>query len=96
MNDRPSLRVCEGPKLPELVVLTFAEKIITSPTRLRLESSIDQRRRLQKTLFPDGLIFEGQEFRTPSNSSFFDMLGAVLGGESQLASPTGFEPVLSP
>jgi hypothetical protein len=74
----------------------FADKIITSPARLWLESSLDQRQRLQLTFFPNGLTFNGEEFGTPSSSSFFGMLKSISGEESLLASPTGFEPVLSP
>jgi hypothetical protein len=90
------LRQVESQFLDLEGVLTFAEKIITSPARLWLESSLDQRQRLQQTLFPDGITFDGGEFGTPSTSSFFSMLRVILEGESQLASPTGFEPVLSP
>ena len=77
-------------------VLTFAEKIVTSPARLWLESSVDQRQKLQMALFPSGLSFDGLEFGTPASSSFFSMLSRISGDQSLLASPTGFEPVLSP
>jgi len=90
------LRQAESQFLDLEGVLTFAEKIITSPVRLWLESSVDQRQRLQQTFFPNGLTFDGLEFRTPSSYSFFSMLRSISGAESQLASPTGFEPVLSP
>lgn len=39
-------------------VLTFAEKIVTVPTRLGVESLIDQRQRLQQVFFPEVLTFE--------------------------------------
>jgi DNA invertase Pin-like site-specific DNA recombinase len=90
------LRQAESQFLDLEGVLAFAEKIVTSPARLWLESSVDQRQRLQKTFFPEGLTFNGQEFGTPSTSSFFSVLRVISEGESQLASPTGFEPVLSP
>lgn len=59
-------------------VLMFAEKIVSSPVRLWLESSIDQRQRLQQTFFPQGVTFDGKEFGTPANSSFFEMLRGYL------------------
>jgi len=77
-------------------VLAFAQKIVISPARLWLESSVDQQQRLQQTFFPEGLTFDGEEFRTRASSSFFDMLRGIIEDESHLASPTGFEPVLSP
>ena len=77
-------------------VLIFAEKIVTGPARLWLESSVDQRQRLQLTFFPSGLAFDGEGFGTPASSSFFSTLSSISGSESLLASPTGFEPVLSP
>ncbi len=38
-------------------VLAFARKIVTSPARLWMESSVNQRQRLQKAFFPDGLVY---------------------------------------
>ena len=90
------LRQAESQFLDLEGVLTFAERIVTAPTRLWLESSIDQRQRLQQILFPQGLTFDGKEIGTPANSSFFDMLRVQFDVKSLLASPTGFEPVLSP
>ena len=90
------LRQAESEFLDLEGVLMFAEKIISSPARLWLESSLDHRQRLQQTFFPEGLTFDGQEFGTPSSSSFFSLLSGISGSESHLASPTGFEPVLSP
>jgi site-specific DNA recombinase len=77
-------------------VLTFAEKIVECPARLWMESSLDQRQRLQQTFFLSGVTFDGQEFGTPLNDSFFRLLDGSYGDETLLASPTGFEPVLSP
>jgi site-specific DNA recombinase len=90
------LRQAESQFLDLEGVLGFAEKIVTAPTRMWLESSIDQRQRLQQVLFPQGLTFDGKAFGTPANSSFFDLLRGYFEVESLLASPTGFEPVLSP
>ena len=90
------LRSSESEFLDFEHVLAFAEKIVTNPARLWLESSLDQRQRLQLTYFPDGLEFDGERFGTPSNSSFFRLLTHFTSCQSLLASPTGFEPVLSP
>ena len=95
MTER-ELRQVESKFLDLEGVLAFAEKIITSPARLWLESSLDQRQRLQSTFFPGGLTFDGQGFGTASSASFFSLLKVCCEEESRLASPTGFEPVLSP
>jgi hypothetical protein len=90
------LRQVESQFLDLEEVLAFAEKIVTSPARLWLESSIDQRQRLQQIFFPQGVTYDGTQFRTPASSSFFDILRGFSEPQSHLASPTGFEPVLSP
>jgi DNA invertase Pin-like site-specific DNA recombinase len=77
-------------------LLTFAEKIVRSPARLWMESSLDQRQRLQQTFFPSGITYDGHEFRTPVSDSFFSVLTGFFDAESRLASPMGFEPMLSP
>ena len=90
------LRETESDVLDLEDVLAFARKIVTSPARLWLESSIDQRQKLQLTFFPDGLTFDREKFGTPASSLFFSLLGGISEDQSLLASPTGFEPVLSP
>ena len=90
------LRQAESNFLDLEGVLVFAEKIITSPARLWLESTLDQRQRLQGTFFPDRLEFDGEKFGTTATSLFFSLLEGCCDSESHMASPTGFEPVLSP
>jgi site-specific DNA recombinase len=77
-------------------VLEFADRIILRPTSLWVESSLDQRQRLQKTLFPNGIEFDGEEFGTAATSLFFNLIEPDPNDSWGLASPTGFEPVLSP
>jgi hypothetical protein len=68
------LRATEAEFLDLEGVLTFAAKIVTVPARLWMESSLDQRQKLQQTLFPDGLVFNGERFGTAPSSSFFNLL----------------------
>lgn len=49
-------------------------RMILRPTRFWVESSLDQRQRLQKTLFPNGIDFDGEEFGTDSTSLFFSLI----------------------
>ena len=45
-------------------VLEFADKIIMRPERLWVESSLEQRQRLQRTLFPNRIAFDRELFGT--------------------------------
>ena len=49
----------------------FAEHLVTHSSRLWIEAALDQRQRLQKLFFPEGLSFDGAEFRTPLTCPFF-------------------------
>ncbi len=57
----------------------------------------EQRHRVQNLLFEDGLAYSAdQGILNRSKPSLFSMLEAMNDGNGLLASPTGFEPVLSP
>ena len=77
-------------------VLAFAEKVVKQHQRLWMESSVEQKQKLQKVFFRDGLTVTNTGFGTASSNALFGMLGHVPTGEATLASPTGFEPVLPP
>jgi site-specific DNA recombinase len=86
-------------KLEELNIeelLGFAGTVLSQPARLWFDSDCDQKQRLQKVLFPDGLRFDGKEFGTAVTSSLFSNLDTIVKEKTNLASPTGFEPVLPP
>ena len=77
-------------------VLGFAETIILDASRLWIEGNLDQRQRLQMVLFPKGVTYSNQSgFGTTETSLFFRWLAIVQDKNEALASPTGFEPVLS-
>jgi hypothetical protein len=69
-------------------VLKFADRIILRPARLWVESSLEQRQRLQKTLFPNGIEFDGEAFGTTSTPLLFKLLEGNSGDDSCLASQT--------
>jgi site-specific DNA recombinase len=61
------------------------------------EAGLNQRLELQKALFPHGLFFSPKNlFFEPRNTQLFEEFNAMLDDLKTLASPTGFEPVLSP
>ena len=77
-------------------VLGFAEGLVERPQQLWLESSLEQKQRLQRVFFPDGLTYSKDGFGTPPSNCFFSLLRDVSEEKATLASPTGFEPVLPP
>ena len=86
-------------KLEELDLeecLGFADTVLSQPSRLWFDADCDQKQRLQKVFFPEGLTFDGESFGTAVTGSMFSCLEAVVQEKTTLASPTGFEPVLPP
>ena len=78
-------------------LLEFADRVLHDPAGLWAQASLAQRQRLQKVLFPNDLEYSQLDgFGTGQSPSFFSILAAFGGDNSSLASPTGFEPVLSP
>ena len=59
-------------------------------------SNLEGKSSLLKMLFPDGVVFDSGVLEPKSTNSFFTTLGDVAADESVLASPMGFEPMLSP
>ncbi len=74
-------------------VLAFAEHLLTNAARLWMELRLDQKQQLQQVLFPKGLRFDGERFGTAVTCLAFKQLAESESHESNLASPTGFEPV---
>ncbi len=64
--------------------------------RLWTEFSHEQKQRLQKVLFPEGVSFASREFGTAVTCPLFKLLEKTDGDKSSLATLTGFEPVLPP
>jgi hypothetical protein len=57
-------------------VLEFAEYVVLNARRLWDEFPLHLRRRMQKVLFPEGLVHDGEAFRTPVTCLFFRNLEA--------------------
>ncbi|HUQ89557.1 MAG TPA: hypothetical protein VM096_18490 [Vicinamibacterales bacterium] len=75
-------------------ILAFAERVLPRASDLWVQASLEQRQRLQRLFFPDGVAFDGKQFvRTGVSTDAFNYLTPVLPVENNLASPTGFEPV---
>jgi len=77
-------------------VLNFAERLLSAPAQLWLEASLEQKQRLQQVFFPHGVTFSDGGFGTNLSGLLFSAVQPKTEVESNLASPTGFEPVLPP
>ena len=75
-------------------VLSYSKYVLLNAARLWVEASLDQKQKLQKVLFPEGLTFCGGTFGTTQTSMIFNLLEAQKDPKANMASPTGFEPVL--
>jgi site-specific DNA recombinase len=76
--------------------LDWVERLLWNQRKLWLDSSLEAKQKLQNALFPNGLKLSKEGIGTPPNSSFYEILGADQVSENTLASPRGFEPLLSP
>ena len=77
-------------------VLNYAEHLILNAERMWVESSHEQKQRLQKVLFPQGLAYRDGFIGTALKSLIFKLLSDENRGKNKMATPTGFEPVHSP
>ena len=75
----------------------FAELLLVDIARAWEIAGPEQRQRVQNLLFDEGLAYSPESgILNRSNSSLFSTLEGMIIGNGLLASPTGFEPVLSP
>jgi len=76
--------------------LRTAFEFLKNPLILWHSGRIEERQLLLKLTFSKRLAYSRKEgFRTANFSLPFKVLGQFLGGENQMAHPTGFEPVTS-
>ncbi len=83
-------------KLEELdleAALNFATNALGNAAAFWIQCSANQKQRFQKVLFPNGLVFDGESYRTAETCLVFSYLREISEGNSSLASRTGIEPV---
>jgi site-specific DNA recombinase len=86
-------------KLEELdleTALNFATSTLSNAALFWTQCSADQKQRFQTILFPDGLVFDGENYRTATTCLAFSYLRDISAVDSSLASRTGVEPVSPP
>jgi hypothetical protein len=66
-------------------VSDFAERLVERPKLLWLESSLEQKQRLQQVFFPDGVTYTRDGFGTAASSSFFNVFRELGSGKTTLA-----------
>jgi hypothetical protein len=77
-------------------ILSFAERILLRASDLWIQASLEQRQRLQRLFFPEGVAFSGKAFdRTVVTSSLFEYLRPIEVSNENLVDQTGIEPVTS-
>jgi hypothetical protein len=77
-------------------ILNFAERVLPRASDLWIQASLEQRQRLQRLFFPEGVAFSGKSFdRTVVTSSLFEYLRPLDGSNENLVDQTGIEPVTS-
>jgi hypothetical protein len=67
----------------------FAEEILTHASRLWFEAVPEQKARLQRVFFPEGISFDGKAFGTAVTCLAFSDLQEIPDRKNGLASPTG-------
>jgi hypothetical protein len=66
-------------------ILNFAERVLPRASDLWIQASLEQRQRLQRLFFPEGVAFSGKSFdRAAVKSSLFEYLGPPDGSNENL------------
>ena len=91
-----ALVIAQGTELEVDVALSYLRHLLWNLRILFENSDLEAKRRLCKAIFPDGIRCSKAGFGTVVSHSLFSMLADESVGVEYLASPTGFEPVLSP
>jgi hypothetical protein len=77
-------------------VLNFVGHVILNAAWLWTEFSSDQKQRLQKVLFPQGVSFADGIYKTAETCLLFKLLQESEGEKTCLATLPGIEPGLPP
>jgi len=66
-------------------ILNFSERVLPRASDLWIQASLEQRQRLQRLFFPEGVAFSGKSFdRTVVTSSLFEYLRPLDGSNENL------------
>jgi site-specific DNA recombinase len=91
------LRALDSQQMTQDAFLRFVNLHMVDVAGAWQLATVEQKHRVQNLLFEGGLFYsEKAGILNRSNSCLFSTLELLRGSEVSLASPTGFEPVLSP
>ena len=76
--------------------LKYACKAISNIDTLWINGDLDLKQRLQRLIFPKGLMYYSNDFRTAEISSLFIKKDASLASYNNMVLPRGFEPLSHP
>jgi hypothetical protein len=76
--------------------VSHGEFLLVGAPRLWMESSLQQKQRLQPLFFPHGAQFENGAYRTAETSMIFFELEEIATPKEGLVALTGIEPVYPP
>jgi hypothetical protein len=77
-------------------ILAFAERVLPSASNLWVQSSLNQKQRLQQLFFPEGVRFDGKKLvGTGLTLPVFNYLSPVSESKKEVVDQTGVEPVTS-
>ena len=77
-------------------ILAFAERVLPSASNLWVQSSLNQKQRLQQLFFPEGVRFDGKRLvGTGLTLPVFNYLAPTEDSEVRMVDQTGIEPVTS-
>ena len=75
-------------------ILAFAERVLPSASNLWVQSSLNQKQRLQQLFFPEGVRFDGKRLvGTGLTLPVFSYLASGEDSEVRMVDQTGIEPV---
>ena|SRR5581483_3081624 len=76
--------------------VSYLQSMCWNLATLWQHNDLEKRSSFLRLLFPDGIRYTAGVLEPNSTNSFFMYLGAEQVSEAEMASPTGFEPVLPP
>lgn len=74
----------------------YAFGVIANIDEMWANGSLDLKQRLQRLIFPQGLTYDLESFRTVGIASIFTKIGAFNAPYNKMVLPRGFEPLSHP
>lgn len=74
----------------------YACAVIANIDEMWLKGSLDLRQRIQRLIFPKGITYDLENFRTNGMANIFTKIGAFKAPYNEMVLPRGFEPLSHP